>query len=99
MKKLNKILALLMTVILAVSITACAKTENNDNKTDDLTDITVCLDWTPNTNHTGMFVAHPKMEQHRRALQVRHSLLLTVRIFLPLHSHRTHQLMLQPYAH
>lgn len=60
MKKLNKILALLMTVILAVSITACAKTENNNNKTDDLTDITVCLDWTPNTNHTGMFVALDK---------------------------------------
>ena len=24
------------------------------------TDITVCLDWTPNTNHTGMFVAKEK---------------------------------------
>lgn len=60
MKKLNKILALLMTVILAVSITACAKTENNNSKTDELTDITVCLDWTPNTNHTGLFVALEK---------------------------------------
>jgi len=61
MKKLNKISALLMAVILAVSITACAKTDNKDNqKNDTLTNITVCLDWTPNTNHTGMFVALEK---------------------------------------
>lgn len=61
MKKLNKFLALLMVVALAVSITACAKTDNKDDtKNNNLTDITVCLDWTPNTNHTGMFVALEK---------------------------------------
>lgn len=61
MKKNNKILAVITAVVLALSLAACSKTaaeEDNSNKK--LTDITVCLDWTPNTNHTGMFVALEK---------------------------------------
>lgn len=59
MKK--RILCLFLAAALILSLAACSKT---DNKTDDnkkeKTAITVCLDWTPNTNHTGMFVALEK---------------------------------------
>lgn len=49
---MKKLTALLLSVLLLFSFTACSKSEK-----DDLTEITVCLDWTPNTNHTGIFVA------------------------------------------
>lgn len=59
MKKFSKIIALCLVLVLAVSFGACSKnansTANNDNK--ELKDITVSLDWTPNTNHTGLYVA------------------------------------------
>lgn len=49
---MKKITALLLCAILVFSFAACGKSEK-----DGLTKITVCLDWTPNTNHTGIFVA------------------------------------------
>lgn len=59
--KIKKLLAALMAVVLIISLAACSKAnDNNDNKTTDNTEktkLTVCLDWTPNTNHTGMYVA------------------------------------------
>lgn len=56
MKK--KILAMLLVFAFVFSFAACSKTsEDNKNDGQQLTDITVCLDWTPNTNHTGLFVA------------------------------------------
>lgn len=53
--KIKKITALILSALLVFSFASCAKTADDGNK--ELTDITVCLDWTPNTNHTGMFVA------------------------------------------
>lgn len=49
---------MLLVFAFVFSFAACSKT-SGDNKNDgqQLTDITVCLDWTPNTNHTGLFVA------------------------------------------
>lgn len=49
---------MLLVFAFVFSFAACSKTFG-DNKNDgqQLTDITVCLDWTPNTNHTGLFVA------------------------------------------
>lgn len=58
--KLKKLIAALMAVVLIISLAACTKTDDNNNKTTDNTEktkLTVCLDWTPNTNHTGMYVA------------------------------------------
>ncbi len=60
--KIKKILALLLCAVLVFSFAACSKSENDKSaeKTDSAvktTDITVCLDWTPNTNHTGLYVA------------------------------------------
>ena len=50
---MKKITALMLCVLLVFSFAACGNGEVKDN----LTEITVCLDWTPNTNHTGFFVA------------------------------------------
>lgn len=50
MKK--KIIALFCILGLALMITACSK--KDDSK------ITIVLDWTPNTNHTGLYVAQAK---------------------------------------
>ena len=54
MKK--KIFALLMVAIMVLSMTACGNKKTKDG----LTKITFVLDWTPNTNHTGLYVAQAK---------------------------------------
>lgn len=46
---MKKIIALLLSVSIIFCLSACGKTENEK--------ITIALDWTPNTNHTGIFVA------------------------------------------
>lgn len=46
---MKKIIALLLSVSIVFCLSACGKTENEK--------ITIVLDWTPNTNHTGIFVA------------------------------------------
>lgn len=46
---MKKLIALLLSVSIIFCLSACGKTENNR--------ITIVLDWTPNTNHTGIFVA------------------------------------------
>ncbi|MBQ6845235.1 MAG: ABC transporter substrate-binding protein [Agathobacter sp.] len=62
MKK--KILALaLLAVMLITIVTGCGNDSNNETGTNDGTEkkdlerITFVLDWTPNTNHTGLYVA------------------------------------------
>ncbi len=52
--KMKKIICILLAVLLLAGIVAYNKTEKNE---DEPTKITLCLDWTPNTNHTGFFVA------------------------------------------
>lgn len=63
---MKKFLTILMTGILCFSLTGCGQDANTQNDTqasnseqesEDLTKITVVLDWTPNTNHTGLYVA------------------------------------------
>jgi len=51
---MKKIIAIALALLLTVSFVACGGEKNQDT---DLTEITLCLDWTPNTNHTGFFVA------------------------------------------
>lgn len=46
---MKKLIALILSVVIIFSLSACGKTEPDK--------ITIVLDWTPNTNHTGMFVA------------------------------------------
>lgn len=55
MKNLKKIVAIcLCLAIVCVSFVACSGAKTDDK---DLKEITVSLDWTPNTNHTGLYVA------------------------------------------
>lgn len=61
MKK-NNLTVLLVIVLLSVLISACGN-ENDDIAADEqqaLKKVTVVLDWTPNTNHTGLYVAKAK---------------------------------------
>ncbi|MGN0447736.1 MAG: ABC transporter substrate-binding protein [Acutalibacteraceae bacterium] len=52
---MKKITAVLLTVLLLFSLAACGGEKTSDGNA--LKEITLCLDWTPNTNHTGFFVA------------------------------------------
>lgn len=57
----RKLLAVLVLVVLLGTLTACKTSDDtltkNDGNPNDLTKITFVLDWTPNTNHTGFYVA------------------------------------------
>ena len=53
---MKKIIALVLAFMLVFNLTGCGSTaDKNDKNT-----ITIVLDWTPNTNHTGIFVAQAK---------------------------------------
>ncbi|MGI6361123.1 MAG: ABC transporter substrate-binding protein [Bacillota bacterium] len=56
---MKKIFILLLTLILVGSLTACTSNSENEQKTAQKS-VTVVLDWTPNTNHTGLYVALEK---------------------------------------
>ena len=66
MKLLKRMGALALTLALALSLTACGGKESQEAAPEGggeeaaLEEITFVLDWTPNTNHTGLYVA---MEQ------------------------------------
>ena len=49
---MKKIIAVLLAVAIVLCLPACKKNETEK--------ITIVLDWTPNTNHTGIFVAEAK---------------------------------------
>lgn len=49
---MKKTLSVILLVCLAFSFAGCCEKSDND-----LTEITVVLDWTPNTNHTGLYAA------------------------------------------
>ena len=64
---MKKIISLLLAVILVMGLAACAKNENTEitsnediSNAKELKKITFALDWTPNTNHTGLYVAKEK---------------------------------------
>lgn len=55
-KNLLRLLAAVMCLVMVFAFTACGSDNGNENESE-LTEITFCLDWTPNTNHTGLYVA------------------------------------------
>ncbi|MGI6095570.1 MAG: ABC transporter substrate-binding protein [Lachnospiraceae bacterium] len=60
---MKKKIALLLSIVMTAALTACGSentAEENTESTKDLTQITFVLDWTPNTNHTGLYVAQEK---------------------------------------
>lgn len=58
MKNIKKSIAILLCVVLLASLAACGG--KNDDTAKELQKITLALDWTPNTNHTGIYVALQK---------------------------------------
>lgn len=54
---MKKFTAILLSLILVFSLAACS---DSADESGDLKKITICLDWTPNTNHTGLYVALEK---------------------------------------
>ena len=58
---MKKILSVLLATVMIFSLTACGTTSKDGEKDiKDLEKITFVLDWTPNTNHTGLYVALEK---------------------------------------
>lgn len=69
MKK--KILAILLAGIMVLALVACGTTQKDGEKDiEDLEKITFVLDWTPNTNHTGLYVAQEKGYFEQAGLKV-----------------------------
>ena len=56
MKFVKKTAALALAVLMVLALAACGEKSGPGG----LTKVTVCLDWTPNTNHTGLYVAEAK---------------------------------------
>ncbi|MGB4440023.1 MAG: ABC transporter substrate-binding protein, partial [Sedimentibacter sp.] len=72
-RKLYVLTAVLMLCVLALS--ACSTNQIQDeNKTDDTAatneKVSIVLDWTPNTNHTGLYVAQAKGYFAEQGLEV-----------------------------
>lgn len=59
----KRVIAALMTGAMVLGLCACGSSkeetsiDNSAASKEDLTKITFCLDWTPNTNHTGIYAA------------------------------------------
>lgn len=65
-KKINKIVLVLLIMVMSLSFTACA--EKAPAQTDKK--VTFVLDWAPNTNHTGIYVAKEKGFYKEQGLDV-----------------------------
>ena len=57
---MKKLFALLTIPILLLSGCGAGSASPASSTTKPLTPVTLMLDWTPNTNHTGLFVAQEK---------------------------------------
>ena len=65
MKYTKRMAAAALTGAMALSLTACGGNGQNAAGSDNSgaaepANVTICLDWTPNTNHTGLYVAAAK---------------------------------------
>ncbi len=68
--RINKIVGALLVGILLVSLTACTSSQNQQPQSESLKKVTIVLDWTPNTNHTGLYVAQSKGFFQEQGLEV-----------------------------
>ena len=59
MKRFTRMISLMMAFVMSLSLTACGQKEapTTGEANADTEKITFVLDWTPNTNHTGLYVA------------------------------------------
>lgn len=65
----KKVIAIVMSTIMMLSLAACGKNDKKEAQ-GELTKITFVLDWTPNTNHTGLYVALEKGYFEEAGLEV-----------------------------
>ena len=73
MKTYRRIAAMILTLALTLGLTACGQKESGtpaDEPTAGVEKITFVLDWTPNTNHTGLYVAMANGYFAERGLEV-----------------------------
>ena len=54
---MKKLIALLMALVMCCGLMACGGGDSADSADDGLKEVTVVLDYVPNTNHTGFYVA------------------------------------------
>ncbi|MBR5496064.1 MAG: ABC transporter substrate-binding protein [Oscillospiraceae bacterium] len=64
---MKKLISIILTFVIAFTITSCT---NSKYTSDGLEKITVVLDWTPNTNHTGLYVAQALGYYEQEGLKV-----------------------------
>ena len=57
MKYVKMIAAAALALLMASSLAACGQSGQAGDTGEELRAVTICLDWTPNTNHTGLYVA------------------------------------------
>ena len=58
---MKKAILIMLVLMLALSFSACGAPDKQDTQEEkELTKVTLVLDWTPNTNHTGLYVAQDK---------------------------------------
>lgn len=60
MKKKIRFMALILILVMASLFTGCGNGEGNVEEEKELKKVRVLLDWVPNTNHTGIYVAKEK---------------------------------------
>lgn len=69
--KLKKVISLMTATILTIGlVTGCSNKSSEQEGNSDLEKVTVVLDWTPNTNHTGLYVALDKGYYKEQGLDV-----------------------------
>ena len=65
---IKRLAAIMLAVLMTLSVTACGADKNNETK--ELEKVTFVLDWTPNTNHTGLYAAVDKGFFEEEGLEV-----------------------------
>ena len=70
-KIVKRILAGVLAGAMVLSLTACGNSAKKKSNSSNLKQITVCLDWTPNTNHTGLYTAIDKGYFKKQGLKVK----------------------------
>ena len=67
---IKKLISILFIIIIIVGATACTTQSKQEPQQKPLKKVTVVLDWTPNTNHTGLYVAKEKSFFKEQGLEV-----------------------------
>lgn len=67
---MKKIITAILIGIMIFTLAGCDAPDNNVGENEELEKVTVVLDWVPNTNHTGLYVAKDKGYYEEEGLEV-----------------------------